>query len=192
MKNKKLKIALLLIGLGFNLGAQAASYKIDTQGMHAFIQFKIKHLGYSWVLGDFKKFEGSFEFDENKPDESKVEVSIETASVETNHAERNKHLRGSSFLDSKQFPTAKFVSRSFKQISADKALLTGDLSLHGVTKSVNIDVDYIGRGKDPWGGYRAGFSGTTIIALADYNILTNLGDASKEVNLFFSIEGIRQ
>jgi len=170
----------------------AANYLIDTQGTHAFIQFKIKHLGYSWVLGDFTKFEGDFQFDENNPDASKINVKINTASINTNHAERNKHLRSQSFLDVKKYPQASFKSTSFKQTSKGKAKLVGDFTLHGMTKSLVINVTYIGQGKDPWGGYRVGFSGTTTIALTDYGINYNLGPASKNVELFFSLEGVRQ
>ncbi len=190
---KKAAIALSLAASSFiALPTQAADYVIDSKGAHAFIQFKIKHMGFSWLLGDFSKFEGEFSFDEKNPDASNIQVNIDTTSIDTNHAERNKHLRSKDFLDTSKFPESKFISTSFKQTSKDKATLIGDLTLHGVTKSVTIDVDYIGQGDDPWGGYRAGFSGTTKIALKDYGIDFNLGPASKEVDLFFSIEGIRK
>ena len=76
------------------LAAQAADYVIDTKGAHAFIQFKIAHLGYSWLLGRFNTFSGEFSYDENNPAASRVKVDIDVASLDSNHAERDKHLRG--------------------------------------------------------------------------------------------------
>ncbi|MEW8500533.1 MAG: YceI family protein, partial [Candidatus Thiodiazotropha taylori] len=81
-----------------------------------------------------------------------------------NHAERDKHLRGEDFLYVDKYPTAKFVSTGFKELGDGKASLHGDLTLRGVTKPVEIDVQHIGHGDDPWGGYRRGFFGTTEIA----------------------------
>jgi polyisoprenoid-binding protein YceI len=171
---------------------QAADYAIDTKGAHAFVQFKIKHLGYSWLLGRFNDFSGSFSYDEKNPAAAKVEVSIKTASIDSNHAERDKHLRSKDFLDTDKFPEAKFVSTSFEEKGDGKAVLTGDFTLHGVTKPISIDVEHIGAGPDPWGGERRGFSGKAQFALADFGINYNLGPDSKEVKLFLSIEGIKK
>jgi polyisoprenoid-binding protein YceI len=170
----------------------AEDYAIDKKGMHASIQFKISHLGYSWLLGRFNDFDGSFSYDEKKPNASKVAVTINTKSVDSNHAERDKHLRGSDFLDTTKFPQAKFVSTNYKESADGKAKLTGKFTLHGVTKDIVIDVTKIGAGKDPWGGYRRGFEGKTRIALKDYGITKNLGPASAELDLILNIEGIKQ
>ncbi len=170
----------------------AADYKIDTKGAHAFIQFRVKHLGYSWLYGRFNTFDGSFSYDEKKPEATKINVTIDTASIDSNHAERDKHLRSDDFLDVKKFPKATFVSKKVMPKGSDKAVLVGDLTLHGVTKEVSIDVTKIGGGKDPWGGYRQGFQGSTSFKLKDFNIKKDLGPASQEVELILSIEGIRQ
>ncbi len=170
----------------------AEKYLIDTKGAHAFIQFRIQHLGYSWLSGRFNTFGGSFEYDENNPDAASVAVEIDTASIDSNHAERDKHLRGKDFLQVDKFPKAKFSSTAFKEKGEGKALLEGNLTLHGVTRPISIDVQHIGHGPDPWGGYRRGFEGTTRIALADYGIKYNLGPKSREVELTLSIEGVRQ
>jgi len=172
--------------------AQAADYVIDTNKAHAFIQFKIKHLGYSWLLGRFNTFEGEFSYDEKNPSNSKIAVRIDPASIDSNHAERDKHLRGEDFLNVSKYPKASFISKSFKEKTDGTATLTGDFTLHGVTKELVIDVKHIGHGKDPWGGYRRGFEGKTSFALKDFDINYNLGPASKEVELFLSIEGIRK
>jgi polyisoprenoid-binding protein YceI len=192
MMTKKLTAFALAAALVLPTQLFAAKYVIDTEGSHAFIQFRIQHLGYSWLSGRFNTFSGSFEYDENNPDKASVQVEIDTASVDSNHAERDKHLRDEDFLDVKKFPRARFESTSFKDNGDGTAVLKGDLTLHGVTKPVTIDVEHIGHGPDPWGGYRRGFEGTTRIALADYNINYNLGPKSKEVELTLSVEGIRQ
>lgn len=172
--------------------ALADKYLIDTKDAHASIQFRIQHLGYSWLHGRFNTFEGSFEYDENQPESAKVSVTIDPASIDSNHAERDKHLRGSDFLDVEQYPEASFVGTSFKPLGDGKATLSGELTLHGVTKPIVIDAHEIGHGPDPWGGYRRGFEGTTRISLADFGINYNLGPKSREVELTLSLEGIRQ
>ena len=98
------------LGLSATAVAAPANYQIDTKGMHASVNFKIQHLGYSWLTGRFDQFGGTFVYDSEKPSNSKVDVSIDTDSVNTNHAERDKHLRSGDFLDVKKFPKATFVS----------------------------------------------------------------------------------
>ena len=172
--------------------AMAENYVIDSKGAHAFIQFKIKHLGYSWLLGRFNKFDGNFSYDEKKPSNASIVVNIDPSSIDSNHAERDKHLRSKEFLNVKKYPQAKFVSTSFKELGNGKLQVIGDLTLHGITKPVTINGAHIGNGADPWGGYRRGFSGSTMLALKDYGINYDLGPASRQVELFLSIEGIRQ
>src|SRR3546814_15463281 len=95
----KKTLAALVLGSALVGGqAFAADYAIDKPGQHAFVNFKISHLGYSWLWGTFKDFDGSFSFDADKPEASKVNVTLKTASVDTNHAERDKHLRSDDFL----------------------------------------------------------------------------------------------
>lgn len=172
--------------------ATAADFVVDAEKAHASINFRIKHLGFSWLTGRFDKFSGNFTFDDKNPDASKVKIEIDTTSVDTNLAERDKHLRGADLLDTDMFPTAIFESTSVKSSTPDKAVITGQLTLHGVTKEVAIDAERIGGGADPWGGYREGFTGTTKITLADFGIVRNLGPASKEVELTLNIEGVRK
>jgi len=191
---KKIMMSTTLL-LGMSVLAaplQAADYDIDNKGAHAFIQFKIKHLGYSWLLGRFNKFDGQFSYDEKKPNKSTIVVNIDASSIDSNHAERDKHLRSKDFLDTGKFPTAKFVSTSFKEQGKGKATLKGKLTLHGVTKPITIKLKHIGHGADPWGGYRRGFEGSTTLTLKDFGINYDLGPASRTVEMFLSIEGIRR
>ena len=180
-------LLLLLSGI-----AQAADYLIDTKGAHAFIQFHIKHLGYSWLVGRFNRFGGEFSYDEANPESAKVTVTIDTASIDSNHAERDKHLRDEEFLEVDKFPEARFVSTSYRDLGDGRGELVGEFTLRGVTRPITIAVTHIGAGDDPWGGYRRGFEGRTSFALADYGIKRDLGPASKEVQLWLGVEGIRQ
>jgi len=192
MKIKRLSSALLAATVLFSTPVLADQYLIDTKGAHAFIQFRIQHLGYSWLSGRFNTFGGRFEYDEKQPEKATVQVTIDTASIDSNHAERDKHLRGEDFLHVKEFPQARFVSTAFKPHADGTATLEGKLTLHGVTKPLSLAVEHVGHGQDPWGGYRRGFEGVTRIALADYNLNYNLGPKSKEVELTLSVEGVRQ
>lgn len=189
---KKTFAALALGTALFSAGqVMAADYKIDKEGQHAFIEFRIKHLGYSWLYGRFDDFDGTFTFDEKNPAADKVKVTINTNSVNSNHAERDKHLRSPDFLNVGKNPTATFESTGVKA-DGKNAEITGNLTLNGVTKPVTIKAELIGQGDDPWGGYRAGFLGTTTLKLKDFNIQRDLGPASQEVELTLSVEGVRQ
>jgi polyisoprenoid-binding protein YceI len=190
---KKLLLATAITGSALIASvANAATYDIDNEGAHASINFKIQHLGYSWLTGRFNDFDGSFEYDAAKPADSSINVTIDTTSIDSNHAERDKHLKGSDFLDVKKFPTATFKSTGFKSTGEGAGNMTGEFTMHGVTKTITIPVERIGEGDDPWGGYRAGFSGATVLKLSDYGIDYNLGPASSTVEIELHVEGKRQ
>ena len=170
----------------------AADYVIDTKGAHAAIEFRISHLGIGFVTGRFNKFEGQFSYDAEQPNDSSITVDIDTSSIDSNHAERDKHIRSGDFLDVKTYPTAKFVSTQYSDNGDGSATLTGDLTLHGVTKPVVIDVSKIGEGNDPWGGFRVGFEGSTEIKMKDFGIDYNLGPAAETMYLDLTLEGVKQ
>jgi len=186
---------LLLVSCTLAISAYGADdYIIDTKDQHAFIQFKIKHLGYSWLLGSFERFSGEFHYDAAHPERNSVHVTIETASINTNHAKRDKHLRSDEFFDVTRFPLATFTSTGYVDKGHDNGVLKGILSLHGVNKKVAIKVHQIGAGPDPWGGFRRGFEGTTTLYLPDYRFARGkmLGPVAHNVEMYFSIEGVRQ
>ena len=118
-------------------------------------------------------------------------TKINTASLDSNHAERDKHLRGPDFLNTSKNPTSTFESTAVKSTGEGTADITGNLTLNGVTKPVVIQAKFLGEGKDPWGGYRAGFEGSTTLQLKDFNI-QGPGPASQSVELILSVEGVRQ
>ncbi len=195
MKIKSL-ITGALLALASAMPAQAATehYGIDIQGQHAFIQFKVQHLGYSWIVGSFRKFEGSFDYDADNTKHNKVAIKIDIASLDTNHALRNKHLRGSGFFDAEKFPTATFTSTDYENLGNGDATLRGTLTLRGISKPIAIRLHQMGAGKDPWGGFRRGFEGTTTLHLSDYKMekAARLGPLAENVEIYLSLEGVRQ
>lgn len=193
MNLKKLTAAALTaLALGAaTLPASAQTYQFDTKGAHAFIQFSIQHLGYSWLNGRFNKFDGQFTWDEANPNASSVEVVVEMDSIDSMHAERDKHLRSEDFLDVERFEEAAFHSTRVEVLDGGRLQVFGDFTLHGVTRGIVIDVEKVGEGKDPWGGYRVGFTGAATIALRDFGIDYDLGPTSTHVLLRLDVEGIR-
>ena len=191
MKKSLAVLAFAAAGLA-SLPALADKYIIDTKGAHASINFSIQHLGYSYLTGRFNNFSGDFTYDPKDVAASTINVTIDTTSVDSNHAERDKHLRSGDFLNVEKFPKATFVSKKIVPDDGDEFDVVGDLTLNGVTKSITIDVDKVGEGKDPWGGYRVGFEGETEIALKDFNITKDLGPASQTVKLELHVEGVKQ
>jgi polyisoprenoid-binding protein YceI len=183
---------LMLAGALASTSAMAADYVIDTQGAHASINFRIDHLGVSYVVGRFNEFEGRFHYDADNLDATTVEVDINVASVDSNHAERDRHIRSSDYLDVNRFADARFVSTSYSDHGDGKGVLEGDLTLYGQTLPITIDVEKVGEGQDPWGGYRAGFTGTTVLNLPDFGMNFNLGPRAEQVYLDLVIEGVRQ
>ena len=158
----------LILGLNIANAQAAEHYVIDTKNMHAFITFKIKHLGYSWLEGRFNRFSGDFDYDETNPSNNRVNLKIDVASIDSNFAERDKHLRDERFFDVKKYPEATFVSTGWQDLGDGKATLKGIFTLRGVSKEISIDVSQVGAGKDPWGGFRRGFVGTTTLHLSDH------------------------
>ncbi|MFY0990427.1 YceI family protein [Halomonas sp. C05BenzN] len=173
--------------------AQADDYVIDTEGQHAFIQFKINHLGYSYILGSFEEFSGQFHYDPENLEASSVEMEVDVNSLNSNHAERDRHFLSDDFLDAGEYPTATFVSTGFSPDGDDTGVLTGDLTLHGETREIEMPVTLVGEGEDPWGGYRAGFEGATMLTLADFGIdMSDFPEVMHELELYVTFEGVRQ
>lgn len=166
----------------------AADYKVD--GTHTFVEWRVQHLGYSWLYGRFNDISGDFSWDESNPAATVIEIEIDTASLDSNHSLRDKHLRGKKFLNVKQFPKATFVSTGFVG-DAKGGTLNGDFTLLGVTKRISFSVEKLGEGPDPWLGYRAGFIAKTVIDRRDYGVDEDLGPMSNLVELELGVEGVR-
>ncbi|MEZ9851836.1 YceI family protein [Vibrio breoganii] len=185
---KKLTAALgLALAMATPLYANAADYVIDTQGAHASINFKVSHLGYSYIKGRFNRFSGEFSYDPANVEASSVEVKVDTTSLDSNHAERDKHIRSGDFIDASKYSDAVFNSTKVVDKGDGTLEIMGDLTLHGQTKPITIEANFIGQGKDPWGGERAGFMGTTRLELADFNI--PVMGTSSYVDMELHVEG---
>ncbi len=182
-----ISMAMILTLLPTMFASAADKYAIDVKGAHAFVQFRVKHLGYSWLYGRFNKFDGSFVYDAKDDSKNSVNVTVDMTSLDSNHSERDVHLRDKKYLNTAKYSQATFVSKKYETTGTNKAKLTGDLTLMGVTKEITLDVDVIGGGDDPWGGYRQGFEGKTTINASDFGMKANVG----EVELIWSVEGIK-
>lgn len=186
----KLFGSLLLMGsitAGSMSAVYASDYKIDDT--HSFVQFRTKHLGYSWLYGRFNISGGEFSYDPAKPEASRIKVDIDVASIDTNHELRDEHLRSKYLFTDKQ-PKASFTSTAYKG-DTNGGDVTGELQLNGVKKVVTIPVRKIGEGPDPWGGYRVGFEGNITIDARDYGYTYQLGEQTFIIELRLGIEGVQ-
>ena len=176
--------AVLLLGAW---SAQAEDYKIDET--HSFIQFRTKHLGYSWLYGRFNVIGGTFTYDAAQPSSNRIAITVDTDSINTNHDLRDEHLQ-EKYLHTDKAPKATFTSTAYKG-DANSGEVTGELTLNNTKKIVTIPVKKIGEGSDPWGGYRVGCEGTLTIDTRDYGYNYQLGDSSYIVDLQLGVEGVR-
>lgn len=168
----------------------ADAYEIDAA--HSTVLFRAKHLDVSYTYGRFNDFSGAVTFDAAKPENSKVEVEIKTESVDTANEKRDAHMRSPDFFDAKQFPTCNFRSTSVKKGKDGHLAVTGDFTLHGVTKPVTLDVEPVGSGKDPWGGERAGFHGTCTLKRSEFGMNFMPEALGEDVLITVSIEGVKK
>jgi polyisoprenoid-binding protein YceI len=148
----------------------AEKWNLDT--VHSGIGFTVRHLMVTKVHGRFGKWSGTFEFDEQNPAASKVEVAIDAASVDSQEPKRDAHLRSPDFLDVEKYPQLTFKSTSVTG-AGEELVVKGDLTIHGVTRPVVLEVEYAGRIKDTWGGERAGFSAKTSISRKEFGLTWN-------------------
>lgn len=196
---KKIILVLIVAALSTTVAlpqiGYTAEYKIDdnTMGAHAFVQFRVKHLGYSWLYGNFKSFSGNFNYDSEKAQDSSISLVVDMESLDSNHAKRDKHIRSDDFLDVKKYPKASFLSTEF--VPSDiGGVMKGSLTFFGKTVPIEVNVTTIGGGKDPWGGERQGFEGKATISPADFglDLTKTLGQATAEVELIIAVEGVKQ
>lgn len=163
-------------------------YTIDPA--HTNILFDVNHLGVSTLTGRFDKFEGKINLEPKGA--STIDVTIDTNSVDTNHEKRNNHLRSPDFFNVKQFPKMRFISKKVTFNSKNEPTkASGRLSLHGKTNPVTLNITPIGAGKDPWGGYRAGYKATTTIKRSDYGMDFMKGGIGDDIRITLNIEAIK-
>jgi len=137
---------------------------------HSSVNFHVRHLMVSKVHGRFTLWGGTLVIDEEDITRSHIDVTIDAASVDTREDKRDAHLRSPDFFDVERFPTLTFKSTRIEKLGEDEVAITGDLTLHGVTRSVKLAVELGGQAKDPWGGIRTGFSAKTTINRKDFGL----------------------
>ena len=147
------------------------SWNIDAG--HSQVNFSAKHMGIMTVRGHFTDVQATLNFDEDDFTASSVEASIRAGSLVTNDAKRDDHLRSADFLDVERYPTITFKSTGIERADHDHYRMAGDLTIHGVTRPVTLDVVYSGQVKDPWGNARAGFSAEMTIKRSDWGLTWN-------------------
>lgn len=140
---------------------------------HSEIGFSVRHMMISKVRGQFEKFSGHVNFDENDPTQTAVDITIEISSINTRDGQRDNHLRSADFFDAANYPVMAFKSKQVEQLSDDEGRLVGDLTIRGVTKEVALDVEYAGQSKSPWGTTSAGFTATATINRKDWGLNWN-------------------
>lgn len=140
---------------------------------HSEIGFKVKHMMFTNVSGKFQNFNATIETQEDEFENAKIQFSGDIDSITTGNSDRDSHLLSADFFDAEQYPKITFEATSFKKTDASEFELTGNLSLHGVTKSIKLDTEFSGLMKDPWGNTKAGFALAGKINRKDWNLNWN-------------------
>ena len=185
-----------IIALTLPAFAFASTWTIDPD--HSNVGFKVRHLMVSNVKGSFEKLAGVVDINDADITKSKVSVTIDTASINTNVKKRDEHLRSADFFDVATFPTMTFVSKKVAKAGNDKLKVTGDLTLHGITREVVLDVEGPTKeSKDPWGIMRSGAVASTKINRKDFGLVWNKAletggvAVGEEVTISLEIEMIK-
>ena len=148
------------------------AYDINTS--HSLIEFSVKHMMFTTVKGRFTQFQGEIEIDEANPARSKVDLTIETASISTGDANRDAHLRSADFFEPEKYPTVTFTSTTVEPLGDEQYRVTGDLTLHGVTRPITFDVTREGVTKTMKGEALQAFSGALTLSRKDFGLEWNV------------------
>jgi polyisoprenoid-binding protein YceI len=174
-----------------------STYQIDPAHTHA--QFKVRHLMVSNVKGDFDKVTGTVEYDDANPSASKINITVDVASISTREPQRDAHLKSADFFDVEKFPTITFESNEVVKSGEDSFEVVGDLTIHGVTQKVDLNVEELTpEVKDPFGLFRRGATAKATIMRSDfglkYNSILEAGGVaiSDEVHITIDTEFTRQ
>lgn len=184
MKISRGLAVLALLGV-FAGPALAADYAIDP--VHTFANFRIKHMGVSYSYGRFDFPEGTVSYDPAAPEKTTLSITIKIDNVNTGVEKRDTHLKSASFFNVKDFPTMTFVSTSAKKVDENNLEVTGDLTIHGVKKSVTVKLEISGTGEFQ-GKKLIGFETTFDIKRSDFGMTEMIPGAGDEVRINFSLE----
>ncbi len=181
-------LSLLVWGIA-TASAPADTYTVDA--VHSGAVFKISHVGVGWIFGRFNQLEGSFVIDKDEPAKSSFALTIKADSVDTGNAKRDNHLKSPDFFNAKQFPLITFKSTAVKAISEGYEV-TGDLSLHGVSKSITFALKGGKEAQFPQGVYRTGFATDLVLKRTDFGMDRMVGPAGDEVHVMVALEGVKK
>jgi len=192
-----IKTIFLIFSLTLGGLAFADSFKLDES--HTHLGFKIRHLGFSNVRGKFDKFQGTGKYDEKTGKLSDLKVNIQADSINTNEPDRDKHLRSPDFFDVVKFKELKFESTNIKYNGKKPSQITGKLTIHGITKTVTLDIEeWGGKAEDAWGNQRIAFEATGKIDRRDFGLTWNKGlkkvaglTVGNDVSFILEIQGIK-
>jgi polyisoprenoid-binding protein YceI len=148
-----------------------ASYSVDKA--HSEVGFTVRHMVFAKVHGQFKDWEAQLAYDEADPTRSSVQVRIATGSIDTREGKRDEHLRSADFFEAEKFPRMTFQSKRVEAAGKGRYKVVGDLTIRDVTREVALDVEETGRGKDPWGNERLGFSAKGAISRGEFGLKWN-------------------
>jgi polyisoprenoid-binding protein YceI len=184
-----LTFSMLLVNVGGSVAVRAAdNYQIDP--VHTAVTFKISHLALSWTYGRFNDVSGRFTIDSADPGRSSFALSMKPESIDTGNSKRDEHLRGPDFFNVKQFPVISFTSKSVKAIEGGYEV-TGDMTLHGATRSITFPLSG-GRTADfPPGVRRTGYSTEFKLKRSDFGMDKMIGAVGDEIDVAISFEGIK-
>jgi polyisoprenoid-binding protein YceI len=184
----RIALGALTALLGFVSLGRADEYAVD--GAHAGINFKISHLGLSWIQGRFDEFGGNFTIDSSNPEKSSFALSINPASIDTNNQKRDEHLRSPDFLNAKQFPSMSFKSTAVRPVKGGYEV-TGDFTLHGVTKPMTLELIGGRTAEFPKGTQRTGYSAEFVLKRSDFGIDKGMPAVGDKIYVAVSFEGTR-
>lgn len=172
--------------------------KWEIDSSHSGIHFSVRHMVVAKVRGQFARWTGTVLAEDGDLSRGTVEVVIDASSIDTGVADRDKHLKSADFFDVERFPELTFKGRGMRKLNETSLRLTGDLTIRGVTREVELEVEYAGRTKDPWGNERAGFAAKTAIDRKDFGLTWNqvleAGGVmvSDKVTIEIEVEAVRQ
>jgi len=178
--------------LMLQIGEVRAADTLKVDPVHSFVTFRVQHLGVSHVWGRFNNPGGTIVIDDADPSKSTFAIEVKTASVDTGNEKRDGHLKSADFFNARQFPTISFKSTSVKSSGDNKFEVTGDLTLHGVTRPLTVTIERVGAGdKGGQFGYRAGFDASFAIKRSDFGMTNMVGPVGDDVNLWVSLEATK-
>lgn len=188
----RITLAIALFGLALNSWAAPENYKIDDT--HSFANWGIRHI-VGKTTGTFTDVKGTLMLDPTNPYTGAANVTISVYSLYSGHRQRDVHLLTSDFLDANAYPEMRFVASRFRPTAKDAGVMTGQLTLHGATRQVDIPYQILGTATDPWGNVRTAFEGKFSINRSDFGIMKHVdggkGIVGNEVEITLLVEALK-